>query len=129
MVCWSMESRLYARHFFICTQKIIKRTNTNETKHDTLGVVRVSISTDDRWNVLVTLLREVSYFSLWKKKQLALTVVLSYMTVCFSLHMLCFSQFFTCFFGCLCGIASRANVPNFNYCHLFIACKSWLCGR
>ena len=38
------------------------------------GIARVSISTDDQRNALVTLLREVAYFSLWKKKQLALTV-------------------------------------------------------
>ena len=34
-VCWSMESWLYARHFFICTRKIIKRIKTNVTKRET----------------------------------------------------------------------------------------------
>ena len=38
------------------------------------GIARVSMSTDDRRNALVTLLREVAYFSLRKKKQLAFTV-------------------------------------------------------
>ena len=29
-----MESWLYAQRFFICTQKIIKQVNTNETKRE-----------------------------------------------------------------------------------------------
>ena len=38
------------------------------------GIARVSMSTDDRRNASVTLLREVAYFSLRKKKQPAFTV-------------------------------------------------------
>ena len=34
-VCWSLESWLYARRFFIRMRKIIKRINTKETKRET----------------------------------------------------------------------------------------------
>ena len=39
-----------------------------------------------------------------------------------------FSQFFPCFFVGLCRICLCANVLKFEYWHLFIACKNWLCG-
>ena len=39
-----------------------------------------------------------------------------------------FSQFFTHFFVGLGRICLCANVLNFEYWHLFIVCKNWLCG-
>ena len=39
-----------------------------------------------------------------------------------------FSQFFPRFFVGLHRICLCANVPNFEYRHVLIACKNWLCG-
>ena len=44
-------------------------------------------------------------------------------------QMLNFSQFFPCFSVGLPRICLCANVLNFEYWHLFIACKNWLCGN
>ena len=44
-------------------------------------------------------------------------------------QMLNFSQFFTHFSVGLPRICLCANVRNFEYWHLFIACKNWLCGN
>ena len=47
----------------------------------------------------------------------------------FWLHKRCISvNFFPCFFVGLCRICLCANVLKFEYWHLFIACKNWLCG-